>query len=201
MVETFTVGEVLKKGWELFKVNLGFLISYQLVMYVILALMVATQGIWHFLIWVCALLVKMGFVYSCILITRGLKPDFDQLYKHWRLFLSWVIANFLFAVMFTIGLVLFVVPGLYVLARFGMYPFFLVDKNLGPIEALSQASKSTEGQRWPIFVLFMAVIGLDILGFLFFGVGEFITVPVTSLALAVVYNKLINYKKTVEIEV
>lgn len=190
MAKSFRVGEMLSNGWELFKLNLAFLISYQLVMYFLMFLMLGSRGFVHIIIWVLTLLVKMGFINSCIMISKGLKPGINQLYQNWRLFLSWIISNFFFAVMFTVGIILLVVPGCYVLARFGLFPYFLLDKNLGPIEALKQASRASDGVRWPIFWLFLASIFLNILGLLLFGVGLFITVPVTTLAFAVVYLKI-----------
>lgn len=189
----FTVGGALKRGWELFKDNAVFLIGYQVVLYVLTALLAATmqrQTFWHLVIWVLIIIAKMGFYNSAILIAQGIEPAFDQLYKNWRLFFSWVIANFIFGAMFIIGLIFLIVPGLYVWARYGLFPFFLLDKKLGPIAALEQTGTATTGIRWEIFLLLISCLLLNVLGLLFFGIGILITAPVTMLAVATVYHQI-----------
>jgi len=202
----FTIGGAIKEGWRLTKEHFWFLIGYQIILYVIILLFSGPhpsylRGILFWLAeWVLVVLVKMGLYNSSLLIAEGLKPDFDQLYQNWRMFLSWIVAGFLFGIMFTIGLFLLIVPGCYVWAKYGFFPFFILDKQIGPIEALKQSGEATKGYRWPIFLLFLACVGLDILGFLLFGIGLLITTPITLIALATVYRK-IAYRHQVTIEI
>lgn len=193
--QPFTVGEAIKKGWELTKEYLGFLLGYQVILYFLFILFGGSHSglgwaTWSLFGWILVILVKMGLYNSALLITRDIKPGFDQLYSNWRLFISWVVASILFGIMFVVGLILLIVPGCYVLARYGLFPFFILDRNLGPLEALKQCGKATEGMLWKLFLLFLACVGLNILGFLVLGVGLFISVPVTLLALATVYRQI-----------
>jgi len=185
----FSISDSIKKGWELTKANLGFLILYQLILFLItLFLSISSNHFFlHLLLWVVVVLVKIGFFNSALLITQSIKPGFDQLYSNWRMFLSWVIANFLFGLMVVIGLALLIFPGCYLAARYGFFPFFILDKQIGPIESLKEAARASTGIRWPIFLFFLACIGLNILGLLLFGVGFLISEPVTLLAFATIY--------------
>ena len=197
---SFTISGALREGWRLTKDNIGFLIVYQIILYFILFLTESTPGNWKwallsFLGWIVIILGKMGLYNSTLLITGGIKPRFDQFYQNWQMLFSWIVSSFLFGIMFVIGLVLLIVPGLYVWARYGFYPFFILDKKCGPLEALEQSSIATQGIRWPVFLLFLACAGLDILGVLFFGIGLLITVPITLLALATVYQQITNPSK------
>lgn len=198
--KNFSISAVLKEGWELTKVNIGFLVVYQIILYAVAFLLGGNEGGWkmatlHLLGFVIVVLGKMGLYQSVLMMTTGNKPGFDQFYKNWPQFLSWIVANFLFAVMFGVGLILLIVPGCYVLARYGLFPFFILDKNLGPLESLKEAGDATEGIRWQMFLLFLACVGLNILGMIFFLIGLLITVPVTLLALAVVYRRLTGQAK------
>lgn len=193
--QRFTIGGAFEEGWRLTKENLGFLIGYQIILYVLSFIFgISYEGrgltLWYLFGWALIVLVKMGLYKSSVLIVDSIKPTFEQLYKNWRLFISWVVAGFLFGIMFAIGLILLIVPGCYILARYGFFPFFIIDKEAGPIEALKLSAKATEGIRWPIFLLFLACLGLDILGFLLLGVGLLITIPITLLALAKVYRQI-----------
>lgn len=190
----FNIGESFKAGWNFFKDHAMFFILYQIILFALVGLFSMGQGwfwtTWHIVGWILLVLVKMGLYSSSLLVVNGREPGFDQLYANWRLFLSWVIASFLFAFMVGIGFVLFIIPGLYLLTRYGFFPFFIIDKDLGPIDALKSAAQLTKGIRWHTFLLFLACIGLNILGVICFGIGILITVPVTLLALTLVYRKL-----------
>jgi len=199
--ESFTISGAIKEGWELTKVNIGFLVVYQIILFFLIWLFNDSNYDWklapvQFIGWIIIILGKMGFYNSALLLTKGLKPSFDQFYANWRLLLSWIVASFLFVIMFVVGLILLIVPGLYVLATFGFYPFFILDKRLGPIESLKQAAEATKENRWQILLLFLACAGIDILGLLFFGVGILIAAPITIIALATVYDKLSGQSKT-----
>lgn len=191
----FNIGNVIREGWELTKVNIGFLIVYQILLFFIFWLFTNPKGGWgfipvNFIGWILIILGKMGLVNSTLMLTRGLKPRFDQFYSNWRLLISWVVGGFLFAVMAVIGFALFIVPGLIVWAVFGLFPLFILDKGSGPIEALKQSAEATKGIRWHIFLLFLTCAALNILGLICFGIGLLITGPVTLIAIAVVYRKI-----------
>lgn len=200
----FTIKGALQEGWRLTKENMGFLFVFQFILYLLVLITGRIQetsdwAVWGLIGWFVVVLTKIGLYRSTLLIADGIKPGLDQLYQNWQLFFSWVVASFLFGIMFILGLVLLIIPAFYVGARYGFFPFFILDKNSGPLEALSQSAQATEGIRWPIFLLFLACMGLNLLGLLFFGIGLFITVPVTLIALAKVYRKL-TQSNTVLIE-
>lgn len=191
----FMVGEVIKEGWRLTKANLGYLIAYQIIMIALFLLFSGSYHglaglIWEIIGWAVFILVKMGLYNSALLITKKTKPEFEQLYQNWPSFLSWVIASILFSIMFAIGLALLIVPGCYILAMYGFFPFFILDKGVGPLDALKESARATKGIRGLVFLLFLACFGLDLLGLLFFGVGLLLTIPVTLLALTVAYRRI-----------
>lgn len=192
----FSIAAVLREGWELTKVNIGFLITYQIIL-IFLALLFTPfgeAGIISSLVavvgWLIIALGKMGFFNSSLLLTKGLKPSFNQLYANWPLFACWIISTFFFIIMFSVGLALFIIPGLWVWSIFGFFPFFILDKGLGAVEALKGSADATKGIRFHTLLLFLACTGLNILGLLFFGVGILITAPVTLIAMTVVYRKI-----------
>jgi uncharacterized membrane protein len=191
----FSIGEAFQEGWRLTKNNIAFLLVYQLIVFILMAITGGTHdkwewSLWHLMGWLIVVVTKMGLYHSALLIAAGQKPGFDELYKNWRMLYSWVVASFFFGVVFVIGLILFIVPGLYLWARYGFYPFFILDKESGPLEALNQSAEATEGMRWPVLLLFLACLGLNLVGILLVGIGLLITVPVTLLALAIVYRKI-----------
>lgn len=200
----FSIQDVLKESWRLTKENLGFFIGYQIILYLLMWVFGGkSKGnlsfVWDIIGWLILTAAYMGFYNSCLMIVSGMKPGLDQLYQNWRWLITWAVAGLLFAIMFGLGLILLIAPAFYVLARFGLYTFFILDKKLGPVEALQGASRATEGIRFQVFLLFLTCIGLYVLGFLLLGIGILITSPIAMLALAIVYRKITDKKGTVEL--
>lgn len=96
-----------------------------------------------------------------------------------------VAASIVAGILLGIGLVLLVIPGVYLLVRFYLYPAAVVVDDMGPLEALSESWERTSG-HFPTIFGFVAVIVLG------------------SLALALVLafllgsGQLLEYVQTVE---
>lgn len=190
--QPFTVGGAISEGWRLTKDYLVFLIGYQIIQVMLqIVFSIGHRYWWNLIGVVVSIIAQLGLYKSFIMIRDGIKPGFDQLYQNWRLFLSMLVAGILFGLMLFVGTILLIVPGFYVLARYGLFPYFIVDKNLGPIDALKAAAKASEGVRWPLFCLFLDCLGLIILGVCFFVIGVLITSPIAYLAVATAYRSLV----------
>ena len=66
--------------------------------------------------------------------------------------------------------------------------FAVIDRSLGPIEALKESARITEGIRLKIFLFMLAAGAINILGMLLLFVGLLVTMPLTSLAMAHAYR-------------
>ncbi|MEX1013670.1 MAG: hypothetical protein WDZ80_00735 [Candidatus Paceibacterota bacterium] len=88
------------------------------------------------------------------------------------------------------GLILFIVPGIIWAIKFQFFGFELIDKNLKPIDALKRSSKITKGHKLKLFVFNLLSGSINLLGVAMFGLGIFITIPITSLALGYIFRKL-----------
>jgi hypothetical protein len=164
--QPFRIWDLLKRGWRLTFDHLGYLLVYQLIMFMIMVIFSGPRDTrWmplHLIGIVLSMLVKMGLYHSILMILDGIKPQFDELYKHWQLLLSWIVASFVFGFLFVLGLILFVAPGLWIWAKYGFFPFFIIDKGLGPFQALEAASEATKGIRWKVLLLFLTCLGVNI---------------------------------------
>lgn len=194
--QLFTIREAFDEGWRLTKEHFGFLIGYQVILYFLIILFAVigndSLSALHIFGIVIVNLAQMGLYHAALVITAGMKPQYAELYQNWRLFISWLVASFIFGFVFTLGIILLIVPGCYILARYGLFPFFILDKDLGPIDGLKQAGKATKGIRGHLFLLFIACFALNILGFILLVIGLFVTIPITLLALTFAYRKIIS---------
>jgi len=95
-------------------------------------------------------------------IEEGSTAELGQLFSSVGLFLRYLIAQVLFIAMVVVGLILFVVPGLILITVFGLWPFLIVDLDLGPIEALNKSAEITRGHRWKLFGLYAVLLAVAV---------------------------------------
>lgn len=101
-----------------------------------------------------------------------------------------VLASILYGIMVVAGLLLLIVPGIYLALRYGQYQNAIVDKNLGVLESLAYSARLTEGNKMNLFGLGVICILLVIAGLLALVIGLCFTIPLTYLALLVAYRWL-----------
>lgn len=88
------------------------------------------------------------------------------------------------------GLVLLIVPGLIAMVLFMFSTFVVVDRGLGPLDALKTSMEMTKGNRWPLFGFAVLTALIIALGVLALGVGLLVAVPIVGLATAYAYRLL-----------
>ena len=85
------------------------------------------------------------------------------------------------------GFFLCVVPFIIFALMFGMFRYFIIDRNADALESLTLSRQFTNGNKVSLFVLFLALLGINIAGLAACCIGFFFTMPFTQLAMAVAY--------------
>ena len=195
------IGEAIQFGWNTFKANPLFLVGVFIAASVITGVVESAgevmdpdDGFLGFLIAIVGLIVtfvfEMGIIAIALKLHDGEMPEFGDLFNRVGLVLQYGAAAIIYFVMVVFGLILLIIPGIYLSVRFHFFGYFIVDQEVGPIEALERSSKLTEGVRLELFLFGMLLIGINIAGLLCFIVGIFVSMPVTSLAMAYVFRHL-----------
>lgn len=99
-------------------------------------------------------------------------------------------ASILFGLMVLLGLLCLIIPGIIVSLMFFPYSYVLVDEDPPGVDCLWRAKTYTSGNLGSIFVLFLAMFGINMLGVCALGIGLVFTIPLTSLMFAVAYCKM-----------
>jgi uncharacterized membrane protein len=68
--------------------------------------------------------------------------------------------------------------------------FLVIDRGLGPIQALKESHRITRGHKWGLFVLSLLLVLVNLAGLLALVVGIFVSGPVTLMALTHAYRVL-----------
>ena len=88
------------------------------------------------------------------------------------------------------GFVLLIVPGIIAAVGLGFFPYLIIDRDMGPIDALKESWHISKGNKWQLFLLALATLGLNFVGFILLVVGLLVTMPVTMLAVTHAYRTL-----------
>jgi uncharacterized membrane protein len=189
------VGAALSYGWKKFQENVGPLLAVVLIpvaVQVVLSIIsrsVVDSLLGALLFNVLGIIVGavagIGIYQMALMITAGQPADVGKAftYDRWG---EWIVFSFVFGLMVGIGLVLCVIPGLLVLAFFGLAPFYFLDGRMSLGESLraSRAAVQRNGLAFPI--LLSIVVG--ILGIIACIIGIFVTEPVAYVAVAFLYR-------------
>jgi uncharacterized membrane protein len=137
-------------------------------------------------------IIAMGLLKICLKLYDKQPVDFPDVWSCVPQTLDYVIVKILYGLIFTLGLILFIVPGLIWWAQFYTASFLVVDRGTKALDAFKTSSKITNGAKWDLGVFASVTLLVNLLGALLFGVGLLVSLPVTTLAGVFVYRKLLE---------
>jgi uncharacterized membrane protein len=196
-MQKISVGACLRFGWETFKKRPLFLIGLTFgygVIQVVIGALPEQQGIMAVLLGLALLIINTLIDMGILSAALKAHADITHLSTHdmWhpKLFWKYLGVKILQWIIIFVGIILLVIPGIIAGIVFMLATYLVLDRNLAPIEALKESARLTKGNRWNLFLLFLAIVGLNILGAVAFLVGLLVSLPVTLLALTHAYRTL-----------
>jgi uncharacterized membrane protein len=109
---------------------------------------------------------------------------------HPQRFLTYLAATILLSLAVMVGFVLLIIPGVIAAVRLQFAPYLVIDRGLGPIEALKESTRITKGHSWQLLALMGLILLINLLGVLALLVGLLVTIPLSYLAIAHAYRTL-----------
>ncbi|MEI8011190.1 MAG: hypothetical protein WCI27_01730 [Candidatus Omnitrophota bacterium] len=125
-------------------------------------------------------------------VSRDQTPAVSDLFANVGVLLPIIASSLCYGLMLVVGLILLIVPGFIAMIMFGMYKYLILDKGLGPIAALKRSREITRGQKGRLFVFGLLIVLLNCAGFLCLLVGLLVTMPISAIAGAYIYDRLEN---------
>jgi hypothetical protein len=113
-----------------------------------------------------------------------------NLHRALKGYFSFFVTQFLAGLIFAFGLLLLIVPGIIWGLRYGLAPVHNAAEGTGPIASLRASRRMTRGRLGGLFVFALTCIGINIVGAMVFGIGLFVTLPMTTVAVARVFRRL-----------
>jgi uncharacterized membrane protein len=193
-IATFSIRESLSSAWKLFTQHWMVLVGAMVLMAIIQSfpgyLMGDKNPVAQILSYLISIFLSAGMMRIYLDATDGKMPDLKDLFSQGSLFLKALFASVIMWIAIIVGLILLIIPGVYIATRLFFVMAFVIDKGLGPIEAIRASWALTEGQLLHLVKLWLTFVGILILGALALIVGLLVAVPVATLMLTIVYRKL-----------
>jgi uncharacterized membrane protein len=198
----FSKSEAVLFGWNTLKKNFGFFLGLLVVVAAINLLvglvmssfseeapkaLVVTVSV---ISWILDLLISIGVIKITLKFCDNEPATYRDLFSAYRLLLNFLVGSIVYGIIVAIGLVFLIIPGIYLAVKYQFYDYLIVDKGMGPLEAIKRSGVLTEGVKRNLVLFWLVLVGINILGMIALGVGLIATIPVSWLANAYVYRRL-----------
>jgi len=201
-MQRFSMGEAIKFGWEITKNNMVFFVGLLIFVLIISSLIslipesvtknLPTLSIFFGIVsFVINILVNMGLIRIALKFCDKDRGEFSDLISTLPQFFKFLFGWILYVLIVIGGFILLIFPGIIWGIKFQYFGYLIIDEDLDPIEALKKSSKITDGVKWDLlhFNIFLGIF--NVIGFFFFIIGLFLSIPTTMIAFAYVYRKLL----------
>ncbi len=199
----FSKGEALRFGWQAMKENFWFFVGAGIVAVIVVMipsmlseLLAKKLSVFSIILTIVGMVLQIGIGLGAIKIALKLCDWEDvgigDLFSCFHLVFKSLISNILAGLIVFIGFCLLIVPGIIWGIKLQFAGYLIVDKGIGPINALESSWKMTKGVKWNLCVFGILLVLINILGVLCLFLGLFVTVPMTMVAMAFVYRRLLT---------
>lgn len=139
------------------------------------------------------LFFQIGMVRIYTRLARGLPGEVSMLFSESRNYLPALIASFINMLAVMTGLLLFIIPGFIVALGLQFYLYALVDQELDPVAALQESWRLTDGYKFTLFVIGLA-LGFIVLALVCVtcGFGAILFAPILAMSQGVIYHSLLH---------
>jgi hypothetical protein len=150
--------------------------------------------------------LQAGWYLFCLRLIRDESTSPAVMFEPFRRFGRVWLVTIVVPIIVAVGLILFIIPGLYLWARYGMAIFAAVDRDLDAGEALEFSSRITEGDRLKILLLHLllaavgvlliipSILEMENLGAITVLAYLFILTPLAGTSYAAAYDSLVDTK-------
>jgi uncharacterized membrane protein len=200
-MEKFSKKEAIKFGWEIAKKKIKFFIPLLILVFgssflfdhlsdlakkesFLISFLLTIVG------FALSIIFSLGLIKISLEICDGKEPKIPDLFSQYRLFFRYFFASILKNLITLFGFILLIIPGIILSIRLGFFDYLIVDKNSKIIESLKKSWEITKGSTWNLFLLYLLLGLINLLGIFALIVGLFWSIPTTMIAEAFVYRKL-----------
>jgi len=134
-----------------------------------------------------------GLLMMAIKLAVRASTDVTEIFRHYNKIVPIIIVNFLMLIMIAIGTCLLVLPGIYLAVSYYLAIPLIIEKDLGPWEAMEASRKAITHHWFKVFFLYLALVVILLISGLLLFIGLIWTLPMTLLVGGVLYRTIFGY--------
>ncbi|GMQ96401.1 MAG: hypothetical protein BMS9Abin15_0070 [Gammaproteobacteria bacterium] len=202
------IGEIIKESWERTSGLKGpFWGAGVIVLAILMALgfmLGAITGqqpdpvvaiIFQIVIQAVAYLIMVGFVMLGVKRSVDLPISFKMVFGYFAFTVPILIAAALTSVLTMVGMILLIIPGIYLAVAYMLTLPLIVEKKLGVWAAMEASRKAITHKWFQVFGLFLALIVIVLISAIPFGIGLIWTYPMMIAAIGIVYREIFGVEE------
>lgn len=204
---TFSISEAIRFGWQVAKKNVWFFVAMLLINQGISLLtsyiyqplldnqdvLIKILGVITFIVgWIINLEIEFAMLAIYLKFVDRKHAVLKDLFVYFnvKLLIRYFLIQFLYGLGTLIGVLLFIIPGIYFATKYWFAGYIYVDKRTGVIESFKESANLTKGIKWQLFRLGLLQLLIEIGGMLALLVGLFIAIPINYLSDFYIYRKI-----------
>lgn len=181
-----TISNWFSSGWKIFKKDAGVSIAFA-VLAGICYLLLSRIPFAGLLVWYP---IIAGFIIVSLMSFRNQTVEFKNYFGGFRHLIPLLVFTILSTIFIFIGVLLLIVPGVYLSVAYLFAPCLIVDKNIDFWPAMEISRKKVNKHWFGLFGFSILIILLNIIGCLSFLVGLFITIPLSTCIITAAYKDI-----------
>lgn len=202
------IGPIWETAWEKFKAEMGMMIAIILIAGAIggaltvpgtifnafarhsniePSVIVGVAIVNNLIQMACQLWLAIGQTICFLNFAKGKKVEISQMFSGGKYYLRALGASIIFGILYSIGALLCIVPGVFVALMFWPYLYILVDQDASVSESFSTSRAITTGNFGTSFLLGLMILGLYVAGFFALCIGLIFAIPLCNTLVATTY--------------
>jgi len=135
-------------------------------------------------------IVPTGAIAVSLKLCDNVKPRIEDFLCPIKTILFYFVGSLIVGMFVVVGLLFFIVPGVYFGIRLSLCSYYIVDHGLDPIEAIKRSWEATQDNVGNLLVFMCTLFLLNLGGFLALLVGLSVTMPLSMIAGVYIYRVL-----------
>ncbi len=187
-------GYYLKAGWELFKQNAVGFIGFSVVAFIVILALNKFPGLGQALTYVVGPPLWAGLLIVAMKLLRQQPTEVNDFTKGFAYLLPLLLYSVVSSIFISVGLLLLILPGLYLIAGYAFTTWLIIDRRLDFWPAMELSRKTVHRRFFEVlgFLLVLCLINLG--GLLLLGLGLLVTFPYTLCVLTVAYQDIFGIR-------
>jgi uncharacterized membrane protein len=150
---------------------------------------IIAAGIFQVLYYLGTMVLQLFVIRATLMIVRGERLEASKVMSTENLG-GYILTGLLVALLTFVGLILCVIPGLAVIFFTIFWGYFVVDKNMKPVEAITASFNLVKDNAGVVIIFLLLSWLVTLVGFIACIVGLFVAIPVVVIATGYMYKRL-----------